>query len=259
MAKNIDFTGPYLKTERANKHIAELESVFRDWIDSNNKSLGGQPQDNRWDGLSIGGSLPAHTSTILGDAIHNLRSSLDHAYCVLVEAQGGTVNKHTKFPFTEKGTRQDLEASAKGQAVAAGGPSHEMLAFIFNEIQPFPGGNGQDLIGLHVLDIADKHTVLLPTYTRTHFNELRLQNVLIRGATIVSKSGAEMVLGSDMRLENNDDGKTTFEICFGDGQPFEGQPVLPILKGLARRVKHTLELLERRAITTSLGKRRPVT
>jgi hypothetical protein len=254
MARDIDFYGPYLKTERAKQHIDELKRIFEACRRANENTLWRQQQG----GSAIGGNFPKHTPTILGDAIHNLRAALDHAYCVLVEAAGGTVNKHTKFPFTEKGTRQDLEGSAKGQAKAAGGPSDKMLSIIFDEIEPFPGGKGADLIGLHVLDIADKHMVLLPTQQMAVIRNLRLMGGGgISGIGIIT-SGSKgkpappaVTFGPGVRLDPQHQQKATVEICFGGGQPFEGQSVERVLDSLANRVNETLRLLEQRAKETS--------
>src|SRR5258708_31287825 len=99
MAKDIDFRGPFLKTERAEHHINHLEDVFRGYVRASKKAVA--PKFNRKvRERQIGGNFPQHTSTILGDALHNLRAALDHAYCILVEANGGTVNKYTRFPFS---------------------------------------------------------------------------------------------------------------------------------------------------------------
>ena len=249
MAKDIDFYGPFLKSERAEQHIHELELRFAEYVRTNEQALRADPDDHGGKLPDLGVGLSPHTPTILGDAIHNLRAALDHAYCILVEANGGTVNKHTKFPFTENGTRQDLEGSAKGQAKAAGGPSDKMIGVIFDEIQPYPGGRGADLIGLHVLDIADKHMVLLPTEARTSVEALNLQGGggVFNITLITSGGGKPVAFDPGVRFEKDHDPKVAFEICFGNGQPFEGQPIMPILKSLAARVNETLQLLERRA------------
>lgn len=251
MKKDIDFYGPHLKAERAKQHIAELKAVFEGYVRVNEEAL--RPKDDplQGRGFHIGGNFPEHTPTILGDALHNLRAALDHAYCLLVEAADGTLNRHSKFPFTEKGTRQDLEGSVKGHAESGNAPSEAIIAVIFDEIQPYPGGKGEDLIKLHVLDIADKHTVLLPTQQHTQIEGMRfISGSSIAGITLITHNAPAVEGGVGAGLDPKYDNKATFEICFGNGQPFEGQPVLPILDGLAARVDETLLLLEQRAKET---------
>lgn len=248
MSDKVAFSGPYLKTERAEHHIDDLEAVFKRYVRVNEKAL--IPKYNR-KVRSIGDSFPKHTPTILGDAIHNLRAALDHAYCILVEANGGTVNKHVRFPFTEKGSGKELEGSIQGHAEAGCGPSDKMIRVIFDEIQPYPGGKGEDLIGLHVLDIADKHMVLLPTQQRTHVEAIRMiDGGGIFGLTLVTE-GAPAIVFPSGSLDPNHHQKASFEIIFGNGQPFEGQPIIPTLKSLAARVDETLHLLEQRVKETA--------
>lgn len=251
MADPLDFYGPHLKTERAKHHIDHLEDVFRGYVRASKKAVA--PKFNlKVRERQIGGSFPRHTPTILGDALHNLRAALDHAYCILVEANGGTVNRHTRFPFSEKGSRQDLEGSVKGHAKTGNAPSDKMIAVIFDEIQPYPGGKGADLVKLHVLDIADKHMVLLPTEQRTHIEDIRFEGGGgISGITLITSNAPAIVLKPGVGLEKDHQPKFALEVCFGDGQPFEGQPILPILRGLAARVDETLQLLESRAKTHS--------
>lgn len=251
MAKDIDFYGPYLKTERAKQHIDDLKAVFERYVRENEEALRPNEDMLQGRGFAIGGNFPKHTPTILGDALHNLRAALDHAYCLLVEAAGGTVNKHVRFPFTEKGSGEDLEGSVQGHAKAGCGPSDKMIRVIFDEIQPYPGGKGEDLIKLHVLDIADKHTVLLPTQQQTRIEGIKfISGSSIRGITLITHRAPAIEFGSGADPDPKHDNKATFEICFGEGQPFEGQPVMPILEGLAARVDETLRLLAQRAKET---------
>ena len=240
-----NFSGPYLKTERAEHHILQLKDIFSAHIDRNKKAM--IPKYNRKPRKAavIGSKLPRHTSTILGDALHNLRAALEHAYCILVEANGGTVNRYVRFPFTENGTRQDLEGSVNGHAKAGHGPSAQVIEFIFEEIQPFPGGKGEDLLKLHILDIADKHMILLPTQQRTFIEKLEFPGGGgIFGISFIT-DGDHDAVQIDGVPKDGTNNKASFEICFGDGQPFEGQHIIPMLEHLHARTIETLNGLER--------------
>jgi hypothetical protein len=247
MAKDINFYGPFLKAERAKQHIRELETVFKRYVRVNEEAL--RPKYNRKPrNFALGGKFPKHTPTILGDALHNLHAALDHAYCALIEANGHTVHERSFFPINSKGRWQDRKAMVEGHEKEGFGPGAKMIDVIFNEIQPYPSGKGQALVDLHALDIADKHTVLLPTQQRTIIQSIQFAGgARMTGMTFMTERAPAIEFEFGAALDPQHDNKATFEICFGQGQPFEGQPVMPILKGLAAHVDETLRLLEQRA------------
>jgi hypothetical protein len=157
-----DFYGPNLKVERAKHHIDNLETIFEQFISRNIKRLR-LKRDNRFlerKGAAASRLFPKHTPTVLGDALHNLKSALDHAYCIMVEENGRTVTRHTLFPFGED--RESLKGSINGQKLKGLTPSDAVIDIILNEIQPYEAGK-LGLYGLHLLDITDKHHVLIPT------------------------------------------------------------------------------------------------
>ena len=242
MMDPLNFKGPLLKAERAEHHIGHLEKIFAAYKDANleafnNKRFGSRGEELRTFGLP----LPDHTPTVLGDALHNLRASLDHAYCILVEANGGQVNEYTKFPFAKKhGARNDLKASIEGHAKNGNAPSRAVIDYIFDTIQPFVDGAGADLVAIHVLDIADKHMILLPTHHRTE-----VVNVTIGGNTlnVVTEGFGTGMLLINTPAPNNPNSKMTVTPCFGRGQPLEWQPIIPTLKRLHARVVETLAAL----------------
>lgn len=252
MGKPLDFSGPYLKTERAKHHIRQLEGVFRTHLRENKKALSpNRYRQMRERGPPIGTAFPKHTPTILGDALHNLRASLDHAYCALIEANGHTVHERSFFPIVNPGGKdswQSRKASMQGHEKTGFGPGLHMIDVLFNEVQPYDGGNGEALVKLHVLDIADKHMVLLPTEQHTRVENVRFEGGGgISGITFVTSGAPAIAFGPGARLEQSHNNKATFDICFGRGQPYEGEPILPVLWGLKGRVDDTLQLLEQRA------------
>src|SRR5690242_2006091 len=90
------FAGAKLKIKRTYQHINELELWLRDLqrFDSDvaraYKKAGGDPngsvlvqRDDRF----------TNPAPIVGDAVHNLRSALDHSAFAIVEAAGGNTDK----------------------------------------------------------------------------------------------------------------------------------------------------------------------
>lgn len=252
MTKRVDFSGPYLKIERAGHHINDLKEVFTRYTTINKDVM--LPNDNSEAiefALPRRGSFPKHTSTILGDALHNLRAALDHAYCALVEANGHSVNNFSAFPIVKPGgTWQKRKVMMEGDQGKGNGIGVRMIEVFDNEVQPYEAGQGADLVKLHVLDIADKHMTLLPTLQRTDVEDVRfLGGGGISGITFMT-TGNIVAVKSDAPFDPNHINKVSFEVCFGEGQPFAGEPIIPTLEVLARRVHEILRLLEHRARDT---------
>jgi hypothetical protein len=257
MSALASFNGPYLKAERAKQHIDHLKAIFVDHITANENALRTKGYgDIRTPNGPIGTPLPKHTPTILGDALHNLRATLDHAYCVLVEANGCDIVNHRqahriKFPFGN-GTKQDLEGSINGHVKLGITPSQVVIDHIFNVIQPYPGGNGRDLLAVHALDIADKHMALLPTEQDVDVHHLETQDGIVisgitfgratsRGAVV---TGNALAFSPGTLLKQDANNQVSFKIVFGRGQPFDGQPIIPMLEKMLGRVVETLKGLE---------------
>lgn len=161
--------GPLLKIERADHHIDKLEEAFSSYVSANLKAMRGEfdPNTREFRKAQIGIPLPDRTALIIGDAVHNLRVSLDHAYWIMVENNGGQWADRIKFPFFSD--RPSAEGSINGQPPSSR-PSRQALDYIFGELEPFPGGKFA-LYDLHKLDITDKHQLLLPTLIRIHITE----------------------------------------------------------------------------------------
>jgi hypothetical protein len=185
---------------------------------------------------------------ILGDAIHNLRAALDHAYCILVQANNGTVTRRTLFPFG--GDPQSIKGSIDGHKPNT--PVEAVIDFIVDEIQPYDGGKF-GLYGLHKLDITDKHQILIPTTKTAHIENLMFVHKDgrvfpgITGLNVImpNRPGLSTIAiapGADIKFHK--DSKVTFSVCFDKGQPFGGNDVIQTLDMLAQNVASALTALE---------------
>jgi len=101
------------------------------------------------------GVIPNHLPLMLGDAIHNLRSTLDHLARALVIASCGTPHNHTSFPICD--TAEAYPGFSRSKLPGLGKMCYEVL----DRVQPYKGGWGHNLWQLHHLDIVDKHRLLL--------------------------------------------------------------------------------------------------
>lgn len=248
--------GPLLKVERANYHIRELEAIFRRYIHANAKAMHPKRHaDTRKTHVArFGLSLPRHVPAVIGDAVHNLRVSLDHAYWIMVEDNGGKFRRTVSFPFG--GDLVSVKASLNGHP-ADTKPREEVIDLIVNDLQPFPLGR-YHLYDLHTLDILDKHKLLIPTKLQiklTDTKQLRAVagEVVINmvgggtGTTLISNiptGGNGSVFGAPGwdRFEYTGNLQDALSILFGDG-PFDTRPVLNTLTTLAHNVASAIQSL----------------
>lgn len=156
----------FLKINRATKHIKELVELFRDnspftyFLETNVKT--GQ----RATFAKRNESVANDAAIIIGDVIHNLRASIDHAYWDATNAHAKSEEEKRSIQFPIASTEKALKES-----VIPGLPSRvsESFAQALIKLKPYRehGGN-QALCAIHDLDIIDKHRLLIPTgnYTK---------------------------------------------------------------------------------------------
>lgn len=93
-----------IKIARANQHTNTLDREVGIFLES---YVGSQIVNHRFDGMwhivsinpMVEGSMPLLCSVICGDAIHNLRSALDHLVWQLVLAEGNKPDRWNQFPI----------------------------------------------------------------------------------------------------------------------------------------------------------------
>ena len=156
-----------VKIDRAKVHIADLNTEIGLLIDSCDKGTRGKgnPKTREyilW--LDITPIVPPTISALAGDAIHNLRSALDHLAYQLVKARGTPTRdptQNTTFPILETPPTPNRFGRFPPPQIA---PSvsrevREALA----ELQPYKRSQPHlhPLAVLHNLDIVDKHRQLL--------------------------------------------------------------------------------------------------
>jgi hypothetical protein len=95
---------------------------------------------------------------IIGDAVHNLRSALDHLACALAELENPTASEtgHSgiEFPIYISEGKFNRTGAAKIKKLAT--PAQDEI----KSLQPYKAGDNarfQHLWALHQLDIIDKH------------------------------------------------------------------------------------------------------
>lgn len=253
------FFGPWLKVERADHHILQLEAIFRASVGEHMERVR-RGRNKRVPAWGYGSSLPRHTPTLIGDAVHNLRAALDHAWCELIQANGQTPGSQSYFPFHPE--IDQLKSTLEGQEQQTDAkkpplPKSSVVRCIIDEIQPAKDGAGKRLYAIHTLDRADKHSVLLPASSAVQVGDITVQNPdgsvggLFGGITFV-KENANEDSGDFIRLTGHGfdaklagDPQSAFDIRFGDGTDLAGESIITTLKQLSNLVGETLARLEK--------------
>jgi hypothetical protein len=246
------FLGPRLKVERADRHIADVNSVVRKFLEREPYTAIVEQEKGCPDALVLRAKekLPNRLAAIVGDAVHNLRTALDYLAVDLV-ALNSQSTKGVYFPFCE--SADGLEAMIKERHVDR---ASEKVVNEIRLLKPYRGGNDA-LRAIHDLDIIDKHKLLMPIgyiggvenlmySAKTDPNKININifgDNFWRGAL---DDGAKMVtLAAGHDLKIGQQFKAEIQIAFADGQPFEGKPIIQSLKIFSEVVTSVIARFER--------------
>lgn len=235
-----------LKIERAKCHISNLNSEIITFLEKNPYRL--VVEDGPESGqhtLKIRGKekFPFKWPLIIGDAVHNLRTALDILACDLVRLTHQSPDK-VYFPFSLKG--DDFETAIKKTHINRASPD---VVEIIRTLQPYKGGN-EALRAIHDLDIMDKHQLLIPIFHCVdirHYSPIKLSHEPFIKLKLFTTLHVDITVGIVPAMKNIKIGqelKTTFEILFGEGQPFEGKPIIPTLHQLTNLIAGIVETFE---------------
>jgi hypothetical protein len=255
-----NFIGAKIKIERAKKHIFDLKTEIEAFharqpyrLFSDEDPQAGQ----RVFRIKIREEVPPMWGAIVGDATHNLRSSLDLMMNELVVAAGNRPHRLTQFPMGEE--IKELKPSFLAKIKGAGSKAERLI----KRLKPYDGGSelGSALWRLHEIDIRDKHRLLVPVGAAHRdmtvrfpikpaaFPDIEFPPITMRPADrqFPLKDGAEIYREPlVMAVESNP--KVTVEIAFGEGQIFEGEAVFPTLTQLVELTERVVHIFERRAV-----------
>jgi hypothetical protein len=145
------------KLERAEEHVRDLGREMTVFLESCPYSVAVKDDEESgkrvYYALNVG-DVPSRISAIAGDAIHNLRSVLDHLAWHLVDVAGNTPTFSTGFPVSFNATKYPDERKVKVK-----GMRQDAIELI-DALKPYKGGN-DEVWRLHRLDIIDKHRALI--------------------------------------------------------------------------------------------------
>src|SRR5689334_6111092 len=109
------FESAKLKIERAKHHIADVDASFTSFIQTHPHRLAMvvNPETGRMDiKVRLNHELPKSIALTVGDAIHNMRTALDHMTWEVVGRDKGTQDRWLKLPAGDN--RVNYEATCQG-------------------------------------------------------------------------------------------------------------------------------------------------
>lgn len=156
-------TSGRIKIERAKQHITDLQADIRAFHERHLYEIVGEDDVDTGDWVLKAKIIevpPPRWGAMAGDAIHNLRASLDILWRFLMypSSSSDTDDRRTQFPIMQSAKlfKARFSRPIKGSRRAA--------VDLLKAVKPYKGGN--DLLWLlHQLDIIDKHRGLVPAYS----------------------------------------------------------------------------------------------
>lgn len=251
----MTFASSRLKVKRANKHISNVGLTVRRWLSSNFYVLSVYKKRRKWwVRCVVVKPFPAQQLALLvGDALHNLRSSLDILYFQI----SACPSKYTRFPIRD--TREELESSLLA-ALEKKQISGDVFKHMLETVQPYKAGNFP-LWALDEMNIIDKHKLLIPVVQFLAIEDVCFEDEegadeytmsLFPFGDYVSKGlpfdvdilDFDHPIGRpERRVTLKYYGHPTASIFFDDA-PFTDKSVVPALSGIAEEVSRTIESFE---------------
>ncbi|AEU36792.1 hypothetical protein [Granulicella mallensis] len=237
-----------LKLKRAKKHIRDLEGAISAFHDSRPYSI--RHKDNlatseRTYYVHFLRNIPEDFSPVIGDAIQNLRSALDHLATRLVDIG---IEPKAKMPYYP--IFKSAEAYNADKMIKILGARPEAIKAI-DDTQPYPRGNGWHLWCINTMNNRDKHRLLIPvwgslishTFPKTEKERIeKLFGSRFGGpGWLKAASGIKFLKNGDEILtlpisEANDEMDFRISIAFGEPQDVRGKQVIPTLESMSRLV-----------------------
>jgi hypothetical protein len=234
---------PFLKVERAKKHIAELEVEVAKFKASKPYEIGTlrKPQTPQilYYYIVEARDVPENIPLICGDIFQNLRSSLDHLATQLVITARNTPDRDTAFPIFDTAAKYVAGAKAKIKLM------RQDAIDALNAVEPYEGGRGEALWRLHGLNNIDKHKVVFTAGSIVGaidaFSHWARQIPQIKpladagycfiptGKSFPLQQGSILFETLDTEVDNNL--KFAFDVAFGEPGICYGEPILETVKG----------------------------
>lgn len=186
-------------------------------------------------------SVSKHFGALMGDAVNNLRESMDVWMNLAMSCIGASGKFY--FPFSEE--RKDLESSKTFGPIKKSFP--DAANFIAGKIEPCRDRN-LDLWAATSLCNMNKHNDFIPTVVLSEIygQEIRMGNTTFNNLRISVNADKPIGLFKTGYggFSIKDDLKISAEVTFPKGAIFEDKSVVPTLIQMSQVASKTLDALE---------------
>ena len=250
--------GAWIKLARASRHIDELRTNARTYLDSKPYEIAQheEPNGDLVYRLKIARLIPREWAGIVGDAVHNIRAALDLMVWQLVERNGGVPSRETCFPIGKP--PPDYEPQMRRALSGV----HPLAMRMIRRLRPYYGGNSV-LAQLHSIDIEDKHRVLLIVgaahrhlvvkfkmnvpwqQSPVDFPPLAI-NPADRQFPLTDGTEVFRIMSAARKGDSQSEYQLVFELAFGEVSEVKGLPLIPTLEAMHHHVSRIVDLANRR-------------
>lgn len=214
------------KLDRADKHIEELEKEFTKFSKENPGALVSHTDKSTFVLKPENAPMPAALAATLGDAVNNLRTSLD-----LMAYRLADDGAKSKFPFSK--TKENFPQELKKSGISDQG----VRDYIEHAVMPYKGGDN-DIWALHDTDIISKHHTLIPTSNSTSMSNVSFKagGVTVHGGFFGGPGNVPLVV-SDAPISVINPGRPHATMYFTASSGFGQVPILSKLRELAKKLR----------------------
>jgi hypothetical protein len=235
------------KVAWADHHIAEIEAR----IDVLKKALTVTSHINPKTGCEFikcdfvdttQGAFVDELALRLGDAIHNLKCALDHAWFQTVQRlmpdgdwERPSLPVYPSPDFLEVGLKR-LKIDV----------TTNFFKFIVSKIEPYDGGDIA-IWTVHKLNNRDKHSVLIPVIHYSAIQDIYLKNQrgeIQKGSTVGTIQALPYCFGFEPGIHIENPGNATFEIMFKYGKAGKDTRMVDTLRLYSEQILTVVKLLE---------------
>jgi len=227
------------KLARAKQHIDDLKATLWQFHHGKTRPCSGQAHDDLNSGKTLYeitdvAEVPVSVPLFIGDALQNLRSSLDYLACELVLAANPTNDiRQTAFPIFE--TAKDYTSRSPRKVAGMRQDAVDKIA----SFKPYKGGN-DTLWRLHALNNMDKHRLLVTCVaTATMRTGSGQEDGIPTLTTEFFRRGIPLKKGTKFVLpiaKDEDNSKIHCEITFDEPGIVEGESVTAVLEEISNSV-----------------------
>lgn len=184
--------------------------------------------------------IPEMLALVIGDAIHNLRTALDHLATGILRAfpvPNSPVDPN--FPMAPE--RKHIKTNPVLTAIEKAIPGSKKL--FLEKIRP-DNGRDERLWRFNSLDNLDKHNLIIPTVTVVTVDNInaRFGGTMMSNCAMGGDAAGEMKMILSAAPIAIDHGfQTAVDVKFGKGTAFEDEPVVPTLTQISDLVSKTVK------------------